>query len=160
MSHTPGPVVSQYKCKKCGWSGEVNGKPRCLPCFRRYVSGWRLRNPEKVKAQKARYDRKAREERSDWYNSRRRKYRKSETNREAWEARVAWLRSGDVTRDQLVGIYKNNNGKCYYCGSAVKARFSPFDPRGFDHVKSRANGGRHTATNIVVCCKTCNEIKG
>jgi len=44
-----------YHCKKCGWSGEVKTRPRCLPCAAIATDEWRRNNPAKAKAQRARY---------------------------------------------------------------------------------------------------------
>lgn len=76
-----------------------------------------------------------------------------------YERRNAWLRTGDVTREQLQAIWKAYAGKCAYCGIPVMPRYTPCDPRGFDHVVPRIRGGKHTAMNIVVCCRRCNELK-
>lgn len=152
--------MAHYSCSKCGWSGEINGRPRCLPCYARATARWRKSHPEKALAQKARYDSRARATRRDWYNAKRRRLRKPETNTKARRIRLDWLLSGDVTREELITIYEKSEGHCTYCGRTVRARFTPFDPRGFDHVKSRAKGGKHTASNIVVCCRPCNERKG
>lgn len=157
-THTPGPV--QYTCKKCGWSGEVNAPARCLACYRAAVKRWRASNRDKHLAQKRRYDAKARAERPEEYNARRRRHRKRSTNQKNYRNRIEWLAQGDVTRDQLQEIYENAGGKCHYCNCPVNARFYPNDPRGFDHVISRANGGCHTASNIVVSCGKCNARKG
>ena len=174
MTHTPGldtksqcvyneskedNPMTHYKCGKCGWSGEVNGRPRCLACYRKYISEWRNRYPDKVRNQRAQQDKRNRETRREWYNARRRRYRKPETNAMARRARIEWLLSGDVTREQLITVYENHQGNCHYCGKHVMARFTPFDPRGFDHVKSRSKGGKHTASNLVVCCRQCNALK-
>lgn len=112
MGHTPGPV--NHSCKKCGWSGLVNGRPRCLACWRRRSKEWHAANPDK---------------------------------------------SRDVTRQQLVAIAERDGHICTYCKQPVRYRFSPLDPRGFDHVQPRSKGGKHTAANIVSCCRSCNELK-
>lgn len=75
-------------------------------------------------------------------------------------ARLAWLRTGSVTATDLRAIYNSTNGHCVYCGVFVpEPRFTPKDPRGFDHIKPRAFGGNHEKGNIVTCCGTCNAIK-
>ena len=82
------------------------------------------------------------------------------TTRVAWRRRTDWLKAGDVTQEELRAMYRRDGGVCVYCKTPVKARFSPKDPRGFDHILSRYAGGKHTASNIVVCCRSCNERKG
>ena len=149
-----------YHCKKCGWEGLVNSRPRCLSCARKRTSDWRKKNPEKCKAQRSRYDKKFRKERREEYNAKRRRSRKPETDKKQWKKRMQWLLSGDVTRIQLIEIYEKHGGKCFYCKSPVIPRFTVTDPRGFDHLTPRIKNGHHTASNIVVCCRKCNELKG
>jgi 5-methylcytosine-specific restriction endonuclease McrA len=151
--------MSQYKCKKCGWAGKVNGRKRCLACYRKRVKEWREKNPEKRKLQKQRYDAKFRKERPEEYRSKRRKYYLPKTAARVYRIRKEWLLSGDVKKEDLKKIFLNHEGKCAYCGKKVIPRFSPKDPRGFDHVISRSKGGKHTASNIVVCCWKCNMLK-
>lgn len=148
-----------YSCKSCGWSGIVQGRQRCLACARRRVADWRLRNQDKARAQKARYDKKFRQTRPEEYRAKRRRYYLPATAKLARLRRIEWLKSGAVTNEDLRYIYRLYDGKCVYCGVMVKPRYSTTDPRGFDHVKSRNQGGKHEAENIVVCCRTCNELK-
>ena len=161
LSHGKDNAVTHYKCRKCGWEGTVNGRPRCMECCRVRVSRWRKENPEKLRAQKRRYDKRMRMERREEYNARRRRKRSAKRNAEARQRRITWFLAGDVTREQLIFIFEKGQGKCHYCGQAIIApRFTPTDPRGFDHMISRAKGGKHTATNITPCCRLCNELKG
>jgi 5-methylcytosine-specific restriction endonuclease McrA len=156
--HTPGPVA--YSCKRCGWMGDVNGRPRCLPCYARRTAQWRLDNPEKKRELKRRADKKLRAERPEVAAARKRarRARNPDQCRAKWAERAAWLRSGDVTREQLRAICNATDGKCSYCGVRVAGvRVNPTDPRGFDHVVPRSKGGRHTADNLVLCCGSCNE---
>jgi hypothetical protein len=158
QGHTPGPA--DYTCVKCGWSGQVNGRPRCLKCYAARMRQWRKDQLEKYLAQKARLDKRNRTERPEAYNAKRRRNRKPATDAQAYERRKAWLAQGDVTYQQLRELWKTSNGRCRYCNQIVKLpRFNPSHPRGFDHVTSRASGGQHTITNIVVSCRKCNEIK-
>ena len=154
-------LAAVFICKRCGWSGEVNGRPRCLPCAAARTAAWRKRCPEKAKALRRRMDKKARSERpAQMAAKKREKYaRNREHYRAKYAARLEWLRAGYVTRDELVSLYAASNGQCAYCGSAVPARLCPSDPRGFDHVLPRSKGGQHTVSNLVVCCRSCNERK-
>lgn len=76
------------------------------------------------------------------------------------QKRRDWMRVGDVTREQLIAIYQAHNGLCAYCGGKVNGRFEPLAPHGFDHVVPYSKGGKHTASNLVVCCRRCNLRKG
>lgn len=151
--------MTYYKCKTCGWEGEVKSRPRCLACARKRTVKWHKENREKSRAQARRYDKKFRLERPEEYNTKRRRYRKQSTNQKQRLKRLKWLLDGDVTREQLIEIYERDK-VCIYCGKKVKPRFTVTDPRGFDHSIPRINGGKHTASNIVVCCRQCNELKG
>lgn len=150
--------MTTYQCKKCGWTGEVNGRPRCMKCAQKRTAEWHKKNPEKSRAQALRYDKKFRTERREEYNAKRRRYRKTEITQKNWQKRMRWLMDGDVTRLDLIEIYERDQG-CIYCGTKVIPRFTPTDPRGFDHIIARVNGGIHTKSNIVVCCRKCNELK-
>ncbi len=153
-------MPTYFECKKCGWSGNVNGRPRCLACYRRRVREWRSRNPDKAREQRSRYDKKFREERPEEYRAKRRKYYLPQTAKRARQRRVEWLKQGTVTNHDLIEIFELYSKRCVYCGVDVNPRFTPNDPRGFDHVKSRAQGGKHERENIVPCCRRCNELKG
>ena len=160
MAHTPGPVV--FTCGKCGWSGEVNGRPRCLPCYALAVKVWRANNHDKCLEQKRRADKRLRSERPEKAAERKRnrRARNPQATKAKWAERVAWLKAGDVSRDQLASLFAKSEGRCYLCYVKVaRPRFSPNDPRGFDHIVARANGGLHTISNLAVCCGSCNERK-
>ena len=45
-------------------------------------------------------------------------------------------------------------GKCYYCGSAT-----PSKELTMDHIVPIARGGKSTRSNVVPCCKSCNNTK-
>lgn len=156
-THTPGPVA--YTCKKCGWSGLVNGRPRCLPCYATRTNLWRAANTEKALELKRRMDKKSRTEHPEKEAARKRRKRSKNPDRyrEKYAERLAWLRTGDVTVEQLAILAGESGSVCRYCGEAVRTRLTPSDPRGFDHVVPRSKGGRHTIGNLVVCCRSCNE---
>jgi 5-methylcytosine-specific restriction endonuclease McrA len=105
-------------------------------------------------------EKKFRTERPEEYRAMRRKKYLPATAKKARLKRIAWLKAGTVTKQDLQNIYSLYGGKCAYCGIDVKPRYTTTDPRGFDHVKSRTQGGKHEKGNIVVCCRKCNEIKG
>ena len=151
----------EYHCKRCGWQGEVGvDRPRCLECSRRSVKAWRARNPEKVAQQKARYDKRFRATRPEEYRAKRRRNYLPATAKKARTRRIVWLKNGTVTSQDLRELAALYNFRCVYCGVKVKPRYTPFDPRGFDHVVSRVKGGKHERSNIVPCCRNCNELKG
>jgi 5-methylcytosine-specific restriction endonuclease McrA len=46
------------------------------------------------------------------------------------------------------------NASCYYCHKALTATEATMD-----HIVPIADGGRSTKSNVVVCCKDCNNRK-
>ena len=152
-----------FTCAKCQWSGEVpETRKRCRECERQYIKRWRAEHPDAARSLKARMEKKWRSEHREEYNAKRRRKRQRNkaTSEAMYKRRQQWLLDGDVTREQLVAIYERYKGHCIYCQSKVHARFDPIHLRGFDHVRARANGGPHTASNLVVSCRKCNELKG
>lgn len=150
-----------YKCGTCGWEGEVIGRQRCMACNRNRTRQWRKDNPDKRKAQKARWLSRRIMRQPDYLVKRRREKaaRNPATVRAAWQRRIEWLAQGTATQKDLHDAYALSNGRCVYCGRRVKCRFNHKDPRGFDHIVPRIKGGKHERGNIVVACRRCNEIK-
>lgn len=161
-----------YTCKKCGWSGMIVGRTRCTPCSRYSSKKWRMANPsyvrprphdyrEKISAIKKRYRSTFTEERRIAESLKRKAWRQANKDRvrRLWKIRCEWLNSGDVTKEQLTELYESSGRCCHYCKSFVRALIGATRATGFDHVISRAAGGRHTISNMVVCCKSCNEKK-
>jgi hypothetical protein len=155
-NHTLGPTA--YSCKHCGWSGEVSGRPRCLPCCAKRTKEWRQQNPDKAADLKRRMEKQSRVNRPEVEAARKRRVRSRnpEHYRAKYAERLEWLRAGDVTRADLERIFAEANGKCVYCGTEVRARFTPSDPRGFDHVIPRSKCGLHTSSNLALACGDCN----
>lgn len=150
-------------CKRCG--AELPHSRiglLCLICDRLRKREWRLANPEKSRAasryQAWRYRTLYREER----NTVRRRQYKPEVNTRRKRRRLDWLATGDVTSEQLKALYRQFDGKCAYCGrpAVKKPRFNPRNPTGFDHITPHPLGGKHTITNMTVCCGPCNANKG
>lgn len=165
------PTPRPYECERCGWSGTVTKRPRCLRCAAEYTKQWRQKNPERAKEQKRRNYRNYKRQSPEYRNARKRrqKERNPETGKAAWRRRADWRRAdwlldGDVTAKDLVEIFERDGGHCVYCGDEVKPRFRAHDPRGFDHVIPnhvipRVEGGKHTKENLVVSCGPCNAAK-
>ena len=49
---------------------------------------------------------------------------------------------------------RRGRGRCHYCGKAVPPRALTMD-----HVVPIIRGGKSTKSNVVPCCKPCNERK-
>jgi len=64
-----------------------------------------------------------------------------------------WLRP--TTR---LAIYLRDNFACVYCEKDLKRVKSKL--RTIDHIIPRENRGSNHPTNLVTCCKRCNDLKG
>lgn len=151
--------MKNFTCIKCGWTGKVNGRQRCLPCAASRTKKWKKNNPDKAREHRRLWEKRFRTERPKEYNARRRRKRSKERSSEAYKRRLMWLASGKLTRLDLIEIFELANGKCVYCGVNVMPRFTPSDPRGFDHVVPRSKGGHNIKENMVVSCRNCNSKK-
>lgn len=69
-----------------------------------------------------------------------------EIKKEKQKARV--LRKSSWWRNRI------SKGKCYYCG-----KITPPNELTMDHVVPLIRGGKSTKSNIVPCCKECNNKK-
>jgi 5-methylcytosine-specific restriction endonuclease McrA len=68
-----------------------------------------------------------------------------------------WFRAnesddGSITFDHLRWLRQDKT--CAYCGCTLTSK-----TREFDHVQPLAQGGTHTADNLVVTCRPCNRLK-
>lgn len=151
-----------FECKRCRWNGWLREGGRCPGCSRIKNARWRAAHPEADRAKNARWRRahpeKITSKNLRWRQANREKVRARE--RAAWANRLEWLRSGDVTKAQLVALVERSGSRCAYCGVPVSVCVKPKRPSGFDHIVPRCAGGVHTIRNIVVCCLSCNRKKG
>ena len=148
-------------CPRCGKSKPPRCSSYCKRCFAAYMRSYRKEHGENRETKNA-YERRWRKDNRERCNAKRRlkRWRNRETQAKAQRRRLVWLLKGNVTVEQLRAIYKRDQGRCIYCGKRVQARFNPIYLRGFDHTLSRANGGKHEAGNLTICCKGCNALKG
>lgn len=63
-----------------------------------------------------------------------------------------WLRPA-----KRLAIYLRDNFRCSYCGKNLAG--IPAALRSVDHVVPIALGGTNDATNLITCCKRCNDRK-
>ena len=52
-------------------------------------------------------------------------------------------------------VYARDGGRCQYCAMKVQRHEATYD-----HVVPRAQGGKTTWDNVVICCVPCNQRKG
>lgn len=53
-------------------------------------------------------------------------------------------------------IYYRDNHKCGYCGKELFRNGAAT----LDHILPKSRGGKHTKSNLITCCKPCNNKKG
>lgn len=54
----------------------------------------------------------------------------------------------------LAKIYEKQKGVCKYCGTVLRKNYFTLD-----HANPLSRGGKHTLTNLVMCCPDCNRLK-
>jgi 5-methylcytosine-specific restriction endonuclease McrA len=115
--------------------------------FKEYFTEWHReyvrRNKEKVMTKQREWEIKNREKRNEGgrvHNAKRRAQKQAS--------------GGVVTASDIRKQYKNQRGKCYWCGEKVENKYH------VDHVIPLSRGGANTPDNIVIACVHCNESKG
>lgn len=63
-----------------------------------------------------------------------------------------WLR-----RDKRLAIYMRDDWRCIYCQKSLKRCRPKY--RTLDHVVPTLLGGSNHESNLVTCCKSCNDRK-
>ena len=61
--------------------------------------------------------------------------------------------NGRVTIDQIMVLWRQQQGKCVYCGAALLDNYE------IDHKTPLARGGTHDFSNIQLLCASCNRKK-
>jgi len=62
---------------------------------------------------------------------------------------------GKVTPATLEAIMKLQRGKCYYSGQTLT-----LENVSCDHLQPLTRGGKHVPSNVVLCTKQVNQMKG
>ena len=68
--------------------------------------------------------------------------------------RRAKYKDGDVTNTQLRSLYKTEKN-CYWCNCELEENNTHLD-----HFFPLSKGGKHTVSNLVLACSSCNLSKG
>lgn len=130
----------QSECKQCHTNDRLKWRAENTDEANRRLRDWRKANPEKRRAQEARY-RAAHPEYIPAKHGARR-------------LRVA---SGNFSKTDLEYV-KNSQWfgglLCYYCGCNID------DGYHVEHVHPLSRGGTNTVNNIVLACPSCNLSKG
>ena len=110
-------------------------------------------NPDKIKKQRREYYLKNQEKVKEIQKN----YRKTEAGRMVAKnmkhRRRTANKKGDVTTNQLLELQQNEK-VCYWCNTSLKGKKIHID-----HYIPLSKGGKHTLSNLVVSCSTCNNEK-
>lgn len=119
------------------------------------VRAWQTANPDKVKANKARYYAKseAKEKRRVYLREWRRKNPDKVTAKtQRYRAR---RQAATIEHVDYAAILLRDGYHCYLCDQAVAP-----EQLSFDHVVALSRGGKESAGNIRVAHRVCNSRKG
>lgn len=79
------------------------------------------------------------------------------TNSHNYRARKANT-DGAFTKQDIVDIFNNQEGRCAYCGIALYLNVK--GDVDIEHIQPLSRGGTNWPTNLAVACEHCNESKG
>jgi len=67
-----------------------------------------------------------------------------------------WQGMNWITQKKRLAIYLRDGCACAYCGTTIEdgAQLT------LDHLKPHSKGGTNVETNLVTCCKRCNDSRG
>lgn len=67
-----------------------------------------------------------------------------------------WQGMNWIRQSKRLAIYLRDGCACVYCGFNVEqgAKLT------LDHLRPHSQGGSNSETNLVTCCKACNESRG
>ncbi len=122
--------------------------------YREYQRQWYWRNPERGRKSAKKWRQNNPEKRR--VTIRRWHEQNPERNRFYAHRRIARKNNaiGSHTVDDIKQQYKKQEGKCYWCNTAVA------DTYHIDHVIPLSRGGSNSPDNLVISCPTCNLSKG
>jgi len=67
-----------------------------------------------------------------------------------------WNGMNWIRQEKRLAIYLRDGLSCAWCGKGVEDGVT----LSLDHLKPHAKGGENHATNLVTCCKFCNDSRG
>jgi 5-methylcytosine-specific restriction endonuclease McrA len=176
VEKAPSPPPTEKRCTKCGTVKPVadfnlHGSkpgylaPSCRACQSAHLAGWRLENPEKVRAgQEDHYERNrtARIAKAKAWST------ANPDRRAEIGARNDYVRRARISRHapvsdgtKLADIVARDGLNCYLCGEPTALDLPRQHPKKTvrDHYMPIRLGGTHTADNLRVACWRCNNWK-
>lgn len=128
---------------------KLRSKEKIRESNRRY----RSKNKEKVARWQKRYITKNKAKRAQYQRQHALTYRQQHRANEIRRRAHKRNSEGDHTAADVKHQYKNQRGKCYYCGQKVSKTYH------VDHVIPLSRGGSNGPENIVIACPGCNQRK-
>lgn len=114
------------------------------------VAEWQKKNPDKVRALRAKHQPKRNEQTKEWRKSNRHICRIHEEKRRALLAG----NGGEHTHEQAMAVLEKQKHRCINCPEKLTE-----SNRHKDHIMPLALGGTNDITNIQWLCKRCNLTK-
>lgn len=68
-----------------------------------------------------------------------------------------WQGMNWIRQEKRLAIYLRDGCACAWCGAKVEDESTKLT---LDHVIPHCDGGSNDASNLVTCCKRCNESRG
>lgn len=73
------------------------------------------------------------------------------------DRKTNWQGMNWIRQEKRLAIYLRDGCSCAWCGANVEDEATTLS---LDHVKCHSKGGSNEATNLVTCCKRCNDSRG
>ena len=67
-----------------------------------------------------------------------------------------WQGMNWIRQEKRLAIYLRDGMACAWCGKGVESEVV----LSLDHLKAHSDGGSNHETNLVTCCKFCNDSRG
>jgi CRISPR/Cas system Type II protein with McrA/HNH and RuvC-like nuclease domain len=82
--------------------------------------------------------------------------------------KVSAMRQAKFGYQTTLHVWKRSKGRCWYCGiKMVQPKGDPKTPLEYvdrmftlDHMLPQSRGGTDDVSNLVGCCRRCNNLKG
>lgn len=81
---------------------------------------------------------------------------KSTRTKEDARSNGNWQGMNWITQHKRLAIYLRDGLACAWCGVSVEEGVT----LSLDHVKAHSKGGSNHESNLVTCCKRCNDSRG